>query len=203
MKRETKAKILIGVMTLVTLAPLPLFLLACDPEPKPQQQEQAKDQSATLTDLFGEGYSTTVTGHLTDTQWAGVAGKIEDALNGAFDASGNSTKNRFRNVFGTGDAVTIIVGNRPTGDFTYETVGDGATLYLNINALNNADLQSKITAAITAMNSFESTTAQILPTHDKGWKQVKGHAVRMANAKRIASRVNAERSEVATMLASA
>lgn len=124
-------------------------------------QEQAQNQSATLTDLFGEGYSATVEGNLTDTQWNGVSGKIEVALNDAFEAGNAAAKGRFRVVFGRAAGVKIIV--EKTSDYTnYETTGDGVTLFLNLDALDNADLQAKITAAVAAMRNDEATMAKVI-----------------------------------------
>ena len=122
-----------------------------------------QNQTATLTNLFGgeinsntgEPYTATVTGYFSNTEWDGIPTKIETALNGAFNsgtgASGAQLKNRFRTMFGRPSGVTIIVGNRPENK-TYETTLGGFTLYLNFDALDNADLQSKIISAIRAMN---------------------------------------------------
>ena len=74
-----------------------------------------------------------------------------DSFNGAFTAATNPVKTRFRNMFGRPSSVTVIVGNRPENK-TYETTVGGLTLYLNFAALDNDDLQTKITSAIRAMN---------------------------------------------------
>jgi hypothetical protein len=126
--------------------------------------EKVKEQSATI-DLF-EDNTATVKGHLTNAQWADVAGKIEAAINDAFNSGtgpvANVKRNRFRNVFSGTIGVTIIV--EQTSEYgTYKTTEDAVTLYLNIAALNNVDLQEKITAAVTAMNNGEPTMARVRP----------------------------------------
>ena len=131
------------------------------------EEQEPVDQSATLTNLFGEGYSATVTGYMTNSQWNGVAGKIETALNGGFESVGNIAKNRFRTVFGQDGGVTIIV--EKTSEYsTYKTIGDYSTLYLNLDALNNANLQEKIIAAVTAMRDGESTIGKAIKTGRRG-----------------------------------
>ena len=108
-----------------------------------------KDQIDTLTNLFGEGYTATVTGYFSNTEWNGVPTKIENALNGAFTGGNGPTKSTFVFVFINND-VNIIV--EKTSEYGKYKVVDGAfrTLYLNVDALDN-DLQSTITAAVTAM----------------------------------------------------
>ena len=136
--------------------------------------EVAKDQSATLNDLFGEGYSATVTGHMKDSEWVNVSVKLKNALNGAFNSKdgipGAVIKDQFRDVFGYAGGVTIIVGDRPAG-FTYETIGDITTLYINFGALNNADLQAKLIDAVSSMDSMGSEIAKAMPAYDKGWQK--------------------------------
>jgi len=114
----------------------------------------SQNQTATLTSLFGEGYTATITGYFSNTEWDGVAEKIETALNGAFNsrtgAQGAQLKNAFRTVFGRTTGITIIVGYRPENQ-TYETIDGGVTLYLNFNALDNTDLHLKIADAIISM----------------------------------------------------
>jgi hypothetical protein len=69
--------------------------------------EQPKEQSSTLTGLFDtneqypEGYSTTITGYFTDSEWTDIPDKIETALEAAFNAGNPAVKNRFRAVFGS------------------------------------------------------------------------------------------------------
>jgi hypothetical protein len=124
------------------------------------KDEQAEFREATINLLEGETkengqpYTAKVEGTLTQTQWNGVADKIETAINGAF---GNATglegfalKNKFRDVFGR-ENVKIIVGKRPDGK-TWETVGDSITLYINIDEINKADFQQKIVDAVTSMD---------------------------------------------------
>jgi len=139
-------------------------MAACDDDPKEETPDPAKDQTATITNLFGEGYEATVKGTLTNAEWNGVADKIETALNGAFSADAGSMpatitkQDEFRAVFG--DAVVIIV-EKTTDYAKYKVVnGESRTLYLNFNALN-AGLQASIIAAVNVMLNETSAVAQV------------------------------------------
>ena len=137
---------------LAFLAVLILCCTACDTNIK---DEQLTFRIATITNLFGEGYSATVQGMLTDTDWSGVPDKVETALNGAFTGGTNPQQGRFRAVFTHPDGVTITVEKNTT--YTYwKTFSDGKTLYLNLNALNSVDLQTKIRTAIDSMDDFST-----------------------------------------------
>jgi len=158
MKNSTKARIIAGGLAVA------LLFITCAKEPKEDPivtPEQAKDQSATLNDLFGEGYTATVKGKFTDTEWAGVADKVKTALNDGFNnadgPSGAALKSRFRNVFS--DEVTIIVEKTTAYDKYKVVTGEFRTLYLNINAL--VGLQADIGAAITAMSTETPTMVQL------------------------------------------
>ena len=122
--------------------------------------EPAKDQSDNLTGLFDNDSSATVKGHFTNSEWAGVAGKIETALNGAFvDATGPGQKGRFRTVFGQEGGVIIIV-EKTTDYNNYKTLdGNTAILYLNLDALDV--IQPKLFGAITAMGNGEASMANV------------------------------------------
>ena len=111
-----------------------------------------KDQTVTLTNLFGEGYSATVKGYLTDGEWDGVVGKIENALNGIFTTGPGGMKNRLRVVFE--DSVTIIVEKTPSGYTKWKTSSDGKIMYLAFVALDN-DLPGSITDAVAKMAAQE------------------------------------------------
>jgi len=133
-----------NISVVMVIVALIVLITGCD-----NNKNDPKDQSTTLTNLFGEGFTATVKGFLTDTEWAGVSTKIETVLNEAFKVGNPGIKSQFVTVFGRNDGVTIIVGERPIGS-SYETTIDGVTLYLNINVLDN-DLQSKLTAAVGEM----------------------------------------------------
>ena len=128
-----------------------------------EEQDLAKDQRTTLVNLFGEGYTATVKGNFTNLEWNSIVGKVESALNGAFNSgtgpAGSALKNHFRAVFGQEETITIIV-EKTTAYEQYKTVGNTTTLYLNINALD--DLQANtIHVALVAMYNAESTMAQV------------------------------------------
>jgi hypothetical protein len=114
--------------------------------------EQAKDQIATLTNLFGEGLSTTVTGNFTDTQWASVAGKIQTAINAAFETGNPAVKNRFRTVFGAlGINIEVVRTSEQDGWSKWKATNENwDTLYLGFDELDN-DLQASVASAVTAI----------------------------------------------------
>ena len=141
------------VAAIVAVVGIIVVVIACD-DGSGGTNEEPKNQSATLINLFGEGLSATVQGNLTDTQWNGVADKIESALNSAFTAGNLPTKTAFINIFRTSNNAVIIV-EKTTAYSTYKTVaGNKTTLYVNVDGLNN--LLSTITTAIIAMDDGEA-----------------------------------------------
>ena len=122
--------------------------------------EQAKNQTATITNLFGEGYSATVKGTLTDAEWNGVADKIDAALNSAFKAiTGNIAIEKFVTVFSEND-VTIIVEKNTNGYTTWKTSADGKIMYLAYGKLD-MNLQGSVDAAVAKMHVPEAGHAQV------------------------------------------
>jgi len=125
-------------------------------------EEQPKDQTATLTNLFGEGLSTNITGYLTDSEWEGIATKIETALNNAFNAGPTtppplaaSYKNRFRLVFNATSGYNIKVVKTLESDGwskwkVTESEWDTKKLLLGFGKLDTG-LQQSITDAVTAI----------------------------------------------------
>jgi hypothetical protein len=125
--------------------------------------ERPKNQSATLENLFGEGYSATVKGNLNDAQWTGVADKIETALNAAFNSgtgpAGAMLKTQFRNVF-TGNNVEIIVEVNPSGYTKWKTDATGKKMWLAFDKLDS-DLQGSVDAAVEKMSWPEAGYAML------------------------------------------
>ena len=115
-----------------------------------------KNQDTYISNLFGEGYSATVKGYLTETEWNGVADKIKAALNGRYESAGDIVQGIYRDIFNRG--ITIIVEKTTEFD-NWKTVGDGKTMYLNLDALD--ELQSKLDAIILgSLRNNESTMAK-------------------------------------------
>ena len=138
------------LLVIITIISVSLFT-ACG-----EDEEQPKNQSATITNLFGEGFTTTVKGNLTDTEWEGVANKIETALNSAFTTGNFPTKAMLRAVFDVAAGiVNIIIEKNPSGYTKWKTSADGKTMYLVYGALNN-DLQGSVTDAVMKMNVPEA-----------------------------------------------
>ena len=159
MKKEIQTNLsFIVLLTVVIILTTSLFTTCKEEEP-----EQSKDQSATITGLFDNNSSATVKGYLTDTEWAGVPDKIKSAFNGAFDDN-FWDKDIYRSIFARSAGVTIIVEKNPTYT-NWKIIGDGVTLYLNFNALDN--IQSKLDTAIFSMNASNTETANVIFKYDQ------------------------------------
>jgi len=137
------------IITIISVS----FFTACG------EEEQPKNQSATITNLFGAGFTATVKGYLTDTEWTGVVDKIEDALNGAYTGGGLTQKGRFGAAYENND-VKIVIEKNSLGYSKWKTSEDGKTMYLAFGALNN-DLQGSVTAAADKMGVPEAGFAQV------------------------------------------
>jgi hypothetical protein len=119
-------------------------------------QSTRADPQTPINNLFNEGFSATVKGiQLTASEWFGVANKIKDALNGAFEGGNIGIQSGFRTVFDRIGGVTIYIERNPSYA-NWKTIGDGVTLYLNLAALDN--LPSTILAAVTSMANNETET---------------------------------------------
>ena len=188
MKNETK-KIIATVGGIVVGTSIALTVLGCKDQPDNPpiiQEDLAKDQSAIITDLFGDsGRSATVKGHFTNAEWNGVAGKIETAINDRYNyyesINANVLKARWETVFGRG--VIIIVEKAPSGYIKWKTTTDGKTMYLGYGELDNS-LQETLGTAVMNMESNTADFAKaIAPTHDKGWQRLNREAIQIANTK--------------------
>ena len=139
-----------------------VFVLSSCDDPK-ETQEQAKNQTATLTNLFGEGFSATVKGTFTSTEWNGVVDKIETALNGGFNSgtgmAGAALKDQFRGTFMEND-VQIIIEKNPVVYTKWKTAIGGKILYIAFGALDT-DLQGSILAAIKKMAAGQEGLVQV------------------------------------------
>ena len=104
-----------------------LVVFACDDKEEPTADDP-KTQSTTITGLFDNDSSATVTGYFTNAEWDGVPGKIKTALDILFTAP--AVQAMFRSWLNKD--ITIIV--EKTSEYTnYKTIGDGKTMHLNCN----------------------------------------------------------------------
>jgi len=162
MKKEIQRNFrFIVLLAIVIFFPISLFTSCGEEEP-----EQPKEQSATLTNLFGEGYTATIKGYLTDTEWNGITDKVKTALNNGYNSGtgpeATVIKGRFKNVFDNGIIIiTIIIEKNPSGYSKWKTSTDGKTMYLSFGSLNN-DLQGSVTAAVNKMTIPEAGFVQII-----------------------------------------
>ncbi|MDR2575472.1 MAG: hypothetical protein LBC52_03415 [Treponema sp.] len=118
--------------------------------------EQPKDQTATIT-LFGGSHTATVKGTMTDTEWNGVANKIEKYLNDFVDDN-PMAKDPYKELFSSRD-ITYIVEPNPDGYTNFKTIGDGKTIYI---ALSKVDT-GYIIDGIMSIYSNVSTIGKVMP----------------------------------------
>jgi hypothetical protein len=95
-------------------------------------------QNATITGLFDNDASATVTGTFTNAEWAGVADIMKTALKERFAEVSDTQKNAFRNVY-TEKSVTIVLEKNPTyANYNAPTL-NGDTVYINFAILNDKE----------------------------------------------------------------
>jgi len=144
-----------NVILLLLGAAILLFAAGCD-------EEQATNQEDTITNIFGD-LSVTVTGYMTNTQWAGVPNKIKTAI----EADGEAWKPQFSYAFNSVDTIEIV--NNPSYN-NYSTVVNGSTIHINAAILNNANaLKTALQNASAVVNGVPGipTTAKLItPARD-------------------------------------
>jgi hypothetical protein len=145
MKKEkcmkTWKNALIGMVAIIAFG---FAFVACDDG---NGNDDPKDQSQTITLTFGtETPTATVKGHLTDTEWDGVADKIKDAINAIYSTSnGDPVKDAYKSLFNRG----ITLNVEKTSEYAnWKTTTDGRTIYLNLSTVNGTSLKDKITEAL-------------------------------------------------------
>jgi hypothetical protein len=145
-----KTRKLFIVMAIIAI--IAIVVIGCKQD---EPADTPKDQTATITNLFGEGFTATVKGTLTDTEWNGVADKIKTALNDEYSLGWQSS---FEAVFGQPGGVTIIVEKNPAYA-NYSTTNGGNTMKINFAVVNNATtLQAALLNAMKATNGFGDIT---------------------------------------------
>ena len=124
--------------------------------------DQPKDQSATISNLFGKGFNVTVSGEsFTNAEWGsgstGVVGRIEAALQARYDGLGETAGDvLFTPAFSQTGGVIIIVERNPSYA-NYSATYNGNTIRINFaivgdsSALNLALFQG--TRVLTGIQS--------------------------------------------------
>jgi len=122
-----------------------LSLIACDDKGK----DDPKPQFKTIT--FGANLSTNVTGHMTNSQWDNVIGKLTTALNSAANAGGElgeDTAGLFgANYHGSIDLVKTTASNYYKSEFNNPVYKISLNADYVIGA-TQADLSAKVALAI-------------------------------------------------------
>jgi hypothetical protein len=148
--KNWKQSIFFGMVAIIALI---FGFIGCDDG---NGNDDPKDQSQPITLTFGETSPTaTVKGHLTDTEWNGVADKIKNAINGNYGFYGEVVEGIYKEMFGNG--ITIIV--EKTSAYTnWKTTTDGKTMYRNFGILDS-NLQLSIHGALQKMYSNEASNS--------------------------------------------
>jgi len=119
-----------------------------------------KERSATINPF--EDKTVTVKGNFTDTEWNGVAGKIETAIQNLiikYPTSEELIKNRYRKC--------EIIFVEETSEYDHwKTIGDGKTIYICLGILDSENLAIMM---FTAINSIDKTDTQ---NHEWIWEVI-------------------------------
>jgi hypothetical protein len=140
-----------AVIGMVAIMVISFGIVACDDG---NGKDDPKDQSQIITLTFGETLPTaTVKGHLTDTEWNGVADKIKDAINGRYSTSGNAVQSAYQRVFGKGITITV---EKTSAYANYKTTSGGNIMYINFSILDNEEaLKMAIFNAMSVIDEQE------------------------------------------------
>ena len=163
MKNSTKAKILAGVMAVLTLAPFPFLLAGC---PQEVNDDNEVKERTTTKSLFGGISSVSVKGNFTKAELETAAGKIAGRLNALFDNDkatyGEEAAVEFyKGIFNRG--VTYIVELNPVGYNNYKTIGDGKTVYI---ALDKVDTEYVVAGVRSINNNASEVSKAIDPSRE-------------------------------------
>ena len=131
-----------GIVVIMVLA---FTFTTCDDG----KTDDPKDQSKTIT--FGANLSTTVTGHMTNSQWDNVIGKLTTALNTAANSEDANLAGYCAGIFTYGVNIDLI----KTTEFNYYKNDEVAkNILLNSDYVIGAtqdDLSTKVASAIKGM----------------------------------------------------
>jgi hypothetical protein len=140
-------------LVVIAVAAFTFALTACDNGggPSPDPDLEVKERSTTIN-LF-EGKTATVTGVFDKAGLESAAGKIETAITGRYNSAGEATKENIITVLSRD--VTIIVEKTSSGYTRWKTTGDGKTMYLAFDALDD-NLQTSVAYALARMNTYSA-----------------------------------------------
>jgi hypothetical protein len=169
--KNWKQSVFFGMVAIIVLI---FGFIGCDDGDGKDEQPKFREatinlfEGETITsiqnpDRVGEPYTAKVQGTLLEAEWNGVADKIENAINNAYDNASRWDKPYIPEAFSQSGGVIIELEKTQEYE-NYKMVNDvGNTLYLtnklylNIKVLNNPDLQTLITDAILVMVTSEPT----------------------------------------------
>jgi hypothetical protein len=150
--KNWKQSVFFGLVAIIALC---FGFIGCEDKSEVEVIDYPKDQSQIITLTFEtESPTATVKGHLTNTQWNGVADKIKNALNARFayyvSMDYDGLIDDWKKVFN--QSVIIIVEKSPSGYAKWKTTTDGKTLFLAFGELDNG-LQETVGWGIGKMSN--------------------------------------------------
>ena len=151
------------LLGLIAMAIIAIAIIGCKgDEPEPTPQDLPKDQTATINPF--EDLQLTVKGYFTNAEWAGVAGKIEAAISGDFSVCPEVARPTLKSKYAKCEAIIV----EKTTEYTkWKTNGNGKTMYINFDILNDVNLSSIISAAMMSMDGNKAETNDTQPKqHD-------------------------------------
>jgi hypothetical protein len=126
----------------------------------PNDDKVVRERSATIN-LF-EGKTATVTGVFDKAGLVSAAGKIENAIKTTFNLTSQApeeAKEMLRNKYRMCEFIIV----EKTSDYNnWKTNGDGRTIYINFNILNDDQLRVRIGNAIESMSTNGSKIDEIV-----------------------------------------
>ena len=162
MKKQTKRKIGAGTMMFLmgTTILAPAIIAACGEKPGTENTNDdnvVKERSMTIN-LF-EGKTATVKGVLDKKGLEAAAGKIGGAFASTIKNAPDPIKEAVKTKYGKCNFIFV----EATSEYnSWKTVGDGQTIYINLNVLDSAELEGIIGLAIASMDLGKTEMAKAI-----------------------------------------
>ena len=152
-----------GIFGFLMVIALAFAFIACDDKSNdPPEQPQFREATITLDFRYfmsnvenGKICTANVQGTLLEAEWSGVADKVETAINEVFPKNPTSAieagmRSGFNYVFENNDVIIVV---SKTGKSCEVKSDNFRILYLRLDYLDNANLQSTIFDAVNAMGN--------------------------------------------------
>jgi hypothetical protein len=126
-----------------------------------------KEQSVEISP-FDEASSATVTGHMTDTQWEGVADTIKRHVDSSLERAFFGSEDVVIEAFSREGGIVFDVEIEPTEFVNWKTTGDGRTISIALSAIDVLDV---IDISLTSAILNQQTVAQALPCSRDNYRE--------------------------------